>query len=183
MAAMRSAKSFGVPVNVIAAIRSPVMNGRSRSLTSTMWPSWMARCLVRSGTASMTARHCSPPGNVDTPSGPDHSRMPWYMAPAACPAHSMTRGESNGSPCSREGRQPGDGRGGGEDVAEVGNEDARPEPDAARAVGGPAERDPDVGVERRRVVDPCPPEAQFLGERDVIGRLGAWRKRSRDVHL
>src|SRR5439155_23396997 len=55
-------------------------------------------------------------------------------------------------------------------------------PAAAGAVGGPPERHPDVGVDRRRVVDPRPSEAELVGEGDVIGRLGAGREGGGDVH-
>src|SRR5215831_6400430 len=49
-------------------------------------------------------------------------------------------------------------------------------------LGGARQGHPHVELERGRVVDPGPPIAQALGERDVFGRVWYRGKRAADIH-
>ena len=63
-----------------------------------------------------------------------------------------------------------------------GTSTAVPRPMRARAVGGARQRDPDVAVERGRVVEPDALVAELLGERRVLGCVGGRREAAREPH-
>ena len=79
----------------------------------------------------------------------------------------------------RERFEPGDRRGRGHRVAQARDQHARAEADAARALGAARERHEHLGVQRGGVVEPGPPVAELLGERDVIGRVHRGGERGR----
>ena len=64
----------------------------------------------------------------------------------------------------------GDGGGVGHRVAQARDQHARAEADRRRALGAAHQRRPDVGVQRRRVVQPRAPVAERLGDGHVVGR-------------
>ena len=90
--------------------------------------------------------------------------------------------EGGDGPAGREALEGRDRRRLHEHVAKAGDEDRGTESDALGALGDARQRDPHVGVQRRRVVQPGPFVAERLGHHRVLDHLGPGRKRAGDVH-
>ena len=66
-------------------------------------------------------------------------------------------------------------------MAQVGDQDGRAKTDAARRVRDACQRHPDVGVQRRRIVQPDPLVAERLAQPRVLDCVRARRERARNL--